>query len=185
MGTDIHGWVEVKRNEKYGWEAIIFISDFIHRNYDMFGCLFGVRNYAGFRPIAPDRGLPNDISWYVEKDYKEWYDDGAHSVTWITWKEIKSIDWEEEGESEDARVHVYIDGKYYYKFLWSNELTEEEWEKLSKQKKLVKGSTEYRLEKIKRREALTEDWELLFELMEFLAKKYGDENVRLVVWFDS
>jgi hypothetical protein len=27
-------------------------------DYAAFGCLFGVRNYAGFQPLAPDRGLP-------------------------------------------------------------------------------------------------------------------------------
>lgn len=32
---------------------------------------------------------------------------------------------------------------------------------------------------------VTEGWALLFRLMEVLAQQYGDENVRLVVWFDS
>ena len=32
---------------------------------------------------------------------------------------------------------------------------------------------------------VTPGWALLFRLMEVLAQHYGDENVRLVVWFDS
>lgn len=28
------------------------------RDYDSFGCLFGVTNFAGFEPVAAERGLP-------------------------------------------------------------------------------------------------------------------------------
>jgi len=30
------------------------------RDCDAFGCLFGVMNFAGFRPVAVGRGLPAD-----------------------------------------------------------------------------------------------------------------------------
>jgi len=187
MGCDIHGWVEVK--EKYGWASVICIDELIWRNYDMFGSLFGVRNYAGFRPIAPNRGFPEDASYITKRDYKGWGID-AHSATWITWKEIKEIDWEEEAEREDARIHVYKvreDGtlEYRHKFLWSSELTHEDYRILREKKELRKDNIVYKLEKIKRKDALSNDWKALFELMEVLAKRYGDENVRLVVWFDN
>jgi hypothetical protein len=37
---------------------------------------------------------------------------------------------------------------------------------------------------ITRREALSDQWQLLFALMQTLARHYGDDGVRLVVWFD-
>ena len=69
MGTDICGWVEVK----YGnmWWPIIKIDYLVNRNYDIFGCLFGVRNYANFKPIAPDRGLPEDVSSLVKEIFEK------------------------------------------------------------------------------------------------------------------
>ena len=32
------------------------------RDYDSFGCLFGVMNFAGFEPVAAERGLPEDVA---------------------------------------------------------------------------------------------------------------------------
>jgi hypothetical protein len=40
-----------------------------------------------------------------------------------------------------------------------------------------------RVEAISRREALGAECQMLFRLMEILAERYGDEYVRLVVWF--
>lgn len=36
-----------------------------------------------------------------------------------------------------------------------------------------------------RQEAQSEPWILLFDLMRRLAQDYGDDNVRLVVWFSA
>lgn len=60
MGTDIDGWVEIKGPR--GWVGVIRVGDIAGRNYDMFGCLFGIANYAHFRSLAHDRGLPADAS---------------------------------------------------------------------------------------------------------------------------
>src|SRR5437870_9162928 len=73
----------------------------------MFGCLFGVMNFANFRPIAPERGIPSDTSEEVSHDvlkFGEW----ARFPTWITWDEIKAIDWNEMGIKCDRRVHKYL-----------------------------------------------------------------------------
>ena len=70
MGTDISGVVECRPRwaregggEAASWEAALdlFLLD-VTRSYDAFGCLFGVRNHAGFRPFAADRGMPADAS---------------------------------------------------------------------------------------------------------------------------
>jgi hypothetical protein len=65
VGVDISGVVEVRPwaaepdlSSEVEWEAAISLDYLnISRDYDAFGCLFGVMNYAGFRPVAPARGL--------------------------------------------------------------------------------------------------------------------------------
>ena len=49
------------------------------------------------------------------------------------------------------------------------------------------GDTLYRAEKIRRRDAVPEDgeWKPVWTVMEALASQHGDDNVRLVVWFDN
>lgn len=108
MGTDITDWIEVKvppqpgylnDNDPWaGWTPLIRTTRLIERNYGMFGALFGVRNDYGFRPIAPDRGQPSDLS----RELDEWGEISAppwpFSPSWITWGEIKAIDWEELGD---------------------------------------------------------------------------------------
>ena len=186
MGVDIYGWVEVK--EKWGWEGIINVSDLLGRNYDMFGMLFDVKNYTGFEAIAPYRGLPNDASWITKRTYKEGgpYVFGA---TWVTWKELKEINWDEVSQDFDGRVHIYIvkeDGseEYVGKAWLTSALTVDEYKRIWNGEEVRKGNRIYRAERLCRKDILEEDWKILFELMEVLAKYYGDENVRLVVWFD-
>lgn len=161
MGVDIHGWVEVRRiyrdrwqwNMPADWIAVVAIGGLLARNYDMFGCMFGVQNPSKFVPIAPNRGFPDDPSLVVQDDIARLQRLIAtreiHSASWITWSEIKQVDW-----STPAQVSGPIG----------------------------LSSTDH---VAKRREAIERDWLLLFDVMRRLAREYGDENVRLVVWFDS
>src|SRR4051812_20794663 len=95
------------------WQAAISL-DFLNitRDYDAFGCLFGVMNYAGFRPVAADRGLPDDASPDVHRVYgAQRAHDPKHSAlwpTWISWSEISGIDWDDPAERADARLHEYV-----------------------------------------------------------------------------
>lgn len=200
MGTDIEGWVEYalpgpRSNEK-DWYAVIRVGSLASRNYDLFGCLFGVgvRNYAHFRPIAAGRGLPPDASSEMQEEYEKYAqfrlsgEDFAY--TWITWQEIKQIDWEEEAEEPDERPNVY-EREENGELTWLRkgavlrELSEEAWQTLRAGKTWEQEDQIFKLEKMKRKEALDGDWEwqLLFDMMALLAKAYGDENVRMVVHF--
>src|SRR5260370_10450860 len=99
MGTDILGWIECKERWSKGWFGVISLEGIATRHYDMFGCLFGVRNNARFKPIAPDRGLPIDssnavrkamaprynIEWNIIEDVAD--DPGIGGYTSITWQE--------------------------------------------------------------------------------------------------
>lgn len=178
MGTDIHGWVEVKGTER--WHGVIKIGYIIFRNYDMFGCLFGEKHVI-FEPVVPyGVKAPEDVSWEVIQD-----DEFSHrgSERSLTYKEIKNINWDE--ESIEDNPHVYVkDGFGDLRLVRGYEFSDSEYVKLNQEKVFEKGELIYKLEKIKRGECLTPDWMMLFEFMRKLAEEAGDENVRLVVWFD-
>ncbi|MEU8252371.1 hypothetical protein, partial [Nonomuraea sp. NPDC048916] len=101
MGTDIHGFVEC-RTWTHGldigesaWCAAISLSMLgVHRDYDAFDCLFGVRSSGDWRPIAADRGLPQDASETARAELAQW-GEAAFGVTWSGWEEVTAIDWDE------------------------------------------------------------------------------------------
>ncbi len=68
MGTDIHGWIEVKSPITEDWLAIVQVWPLIYRTYDMFGSLFGVKNRLHFRPVAANRGVPTDVSHEAQQE---------------------------------------------------------------------------------------------------------------------
>ncbi|WP_330295257.1 hypothetical protein [Streptomyces sp. NBC_00503] len=207
MGTDIHGFVECVDGEGEPWVAAIDISLLYHgRNYDAFGCLFGMRNFAGFRPLAEDRGIPEDASEGVRAEFAEWRYDG-HSATWIGWAELKRVDWSEPAEQVDARIHQYRrtpDGWVMSgKSAWDGRVAEVTGLSIERDPgRLFRyeahdwpEGTEwpdgddllYRVGRLTRRDAVALDgeWKPLWTVMETLAGLYGDENVRLTVWFDN
>lgn len=205
MGTDISGFLEYRAPQDdqepiwYCTHDLSSLNDV--RNYDAFGCLFGVRNYANFRPAAADRGFPTDASATVSARFAqltEWYgEDGFHSTTWITWAEVKAVDWEEPAEKPDSRLHQYRQTpnglRMTGKASWSGAFAEavglkagavREWPEGSE---WLVGDTLYRSVTICRRDAVTEtgEWQPVWEAMKELAAQHGDDNVRLVVWFDD
>jgi hypothetical protein len=192
MGCDIHGFVEVNQfpQQKNGWYAIIDIAHLVGRNYDMFGQLFGIRNYTGFKPIAPDRGVPKLLSWTVREELEKWDGDG-HSHTYLTLEDIEKINWDEESKEYDERVHIYKLDKngnredaVFAKAGWSSILDSHK-EELEKNKQVIVNDHLYIYEKEKREDALSTAWVCLFDLMRTLAKHYCKENVRMVIWFDN
>ncbi|WP_251021671.1 hypothetical protein [Streptomyces sp. ISL-98] len=81
MGTDIHGFIEVRNSHIdtsepddelflrwYPAMALEHVYD--DRSYDAFGCLFGVRNRA-FEPLAAQRGYPQDASRAAVRAFQE------------------------------------------------------------------------------------------------------------------
>jgi hypothetical protein len=187
MGTDINGWVEVleinpglRSPYHKQWVGLVKADNIVRRNYDMFGSLFGVANHTHLSPVVANRGLPGDLSEEVIDTYVRCEEDSV-APTWITWAEIKAIDWNE--EAVDGRPHQYKlnhDGQWNYAGKSAGSIvgrTEgDSW---------MVGETLYRIERIKRRDMLDARWQLLFDLMQRLAQEYGDEGIRLVVWFDQ
>ncbi|GAB7109400.1 hypothetical protein JCM4814A_77140 [Streptomyces phaeofaciens JCM 4814] len=191
MGTDINGVVECRptsglldaRHVRWGAAVDLrFLLD--QRDYDAFGCLFGVRNHAGFRPLAAGRGLPDDVSAETRRIREERVS-GAHDTTWIGWPELARVDWDEPAAEVDGRVHEYApapDGG---------------WTRVGKRLRPGHGRPEgdawtehgrlFRVARLTRRDAVPEDgdWAPVWTVMRTLAELHGGENVRLVVWFDS
>jgi len=203
VGCDIHGLVEVNWRGKYednyedaeeapvSWKcAIDNVGMWVGRSYDTFGLLFGVRDYANFEPVAPRRGLPDNLSSRAEERVeadRSW----SHSFTYISLKELNEIDWEETSEEADSRIRVYDENdELQFKAAGVGSLSDEEERKIRNGEEVVKELSngkiqKYRLEKMKRKDALSGAWEDLIDLMQSFGETYGEENVRLVVWFDN
>lgn len=98
MGCDIHGWIEIKRKER--WYQSVDIRSFINRHYAFFGAFFGVRNYMEFDPLFELRGAPSDMHWKTQSDLDE-YNGDAHSITHFYVDELDKIDFKKEHEYED------------------------------------------------------------------------------------
>lgn len=198
MGCDIHGWIEYN---KYGrWRPLVNIEMFFDRDYDLFGLLFGVRNYGNFKPVAEDRGLPEDISDVVKSEHDKWGLD-AHSESWIGWEEIGSINKDMVSEEADSRIHEYIMENGKWKFLSKatysanvaqalQEMTKAETKIWEKEGILIKGEWKYALEKLSAGEVLNsygiEKAQKFIDLAkECLGNKNNELKFRLVVWFDN
>lgn len=126
-----------------GWAALVRIDRLVERNYGMFGSLFGVRNDYGFRPISPTRGVPDDSPPELERWGEEPEPPWEGEPSWITWGEIRAIDWDERGDKPRPGEALGL----------------------------------------RRSDVLTPGWATALDLMEVLAKRFGDEGVRMAVWF--
>lgn len=191
MGTDIIGLIEFKERGKIKWRKLKNVGRLLDRNYDSFGCLFGVRNSCNFKPISYRRGVPDDCcdDAIEYKDNRK--DIGFHDQTYITLEEINNINWEEETEDYDERLSYFEkneNGIYKYKSksfinpdLWSGK----ERDLLEKEKKFEKGNYKFEYQKFKRKDVISNDWLEVFELMRKYANEYDidPKEIRLIVAF--
>jgi hypothetical protein len=210
MGTDIEGWVEardVNLKEVFDetlWLPLVRIGPLVERNYALFGSLFGARSLA-FRPIAPERGIPADASEEVKNEYTAKHSAYPEEVlwpSWITWQEIKAIDWDEITQDRTIWGYEYHkDANGEYRLVGSFSPAPASLSRVAQKLRLREedllaswregtqwaiGETVYRVEKTSRRHILEDGapgWQTLLRIMELLAGIYGDEGVRLVVWF--
>ncbi|MFD4244273.1 hypothetical protein ACFWP3_22140 [Streptomyces sp. NPDC058525] len=205
MSTDIWGFIECHRDyrdheaDSY-WHATIDLDHLkVPRNYDAFGCLFGVRDNEQFVPVAPDRGLPEDASNRVREGRETI---GGRSASWVSWAEIKQVDWDEESAGPDAYVHEYHrDPHGAWQFLHRHYSPPQRFVDLCGQpariamrpnrhfpegSQWVDGDRMFRVGRLKRRDAVPHDqWGPVWTVMRTLADLHGDDEVRLVVWFDD
>ncbi|MEV0396411.1 hypothetical protein [Polymorphospora rubra] len=197
MGTDIAGGVEIRPNGPGSpWLLTDAGVDDLLRNYDAFGLLFGVRNYAGFEPVSPGRGLPADASTELLalrlSDYE-------HDHTWVAWTELARIDWTAQAPRVDDRIHEYeltsdgpiIVGKAgHHGRAWravAGEDADPRGSSYPEGTQWRAADRMWRVERLCQGDVLRGDPLLraLLDTMRDLAERHGDDNVRLVVWFDS
>jgi hypothetical protein len=117
MGCDIHLYVE-KRTPSGQWKSVDKWKDcdyddgrkcvdyedsFYHdRNYRLFSILADVRNDdkghpSYLKPICQPKGIPDDASTAVAREYKHWEGD-AHSASWHTLEDLLAYDWTQVNE---------------------------------------------------------------------------------------
>lgn len=200
MGTDIHGWVEVQSKATDSWFPVIDVSSLVDRNYTLFSWLFGmklvgVKNRASdIKPLAPGRGLPQDVSEGAKADYEDAiskFPQEFHSATWITWAEIQSINWDEVVEDRILRFRIGKPANTWVES-WKDDFLEvyaDHWQgdadDLKPGHTWEHGQYSYRVEATRRRDVLEGGWALLFRLLEVLATSYDANDIRMVVWFDN
>lgn len=75
-----HKWVcvpeEVMKKKESGEYTAVeeWLEVFDDRDYDLFGWLADVRNYADVPVLGCEEGLPYDVSDYVNMECEEWYE---------------------------------------------------------------------------------------------------------------
>ena len=176
MGTDIHGWVEV--NSLIGWYAVVNAGWLLDRDYRMFGSLFGVRNNTEFTPLASLRGLPENATAEARRVFGD--SESYHSLTYITLRELRSVDWDElaldgrasgreNGDSEvcEATVLEKTDPRRIDGATWEE------------------GKIVFSVKAVSRKESLGASGNLVLNLMETLSARYSEDEIRLVVYFDN
>ncbi|WP_127508126.1 hypothetical protein [Actinoplanes solisilvae] len=206
MGTDIYGVIEVCDPARVA--AFDYVDGLWVRcmdlyplypgsDYSAFGCLFGIRNWNRWEPVAEGRGLPSDVSQVVRTEYEEdaRLDGAIHGSTWVSWSELRDLDMK---AGPDARGTLTINEESsalwrYYRIddHWPDEVREEfgpmerppaetpygGWQR---------GKTTFGYTATTRLDVLGPGtgWEHVFAVLRALGQRFGDDGVRLVVWFD-
>ena len=109
MGCDIHALME-KRDKELEWYWINKGDPEIGRDYEMFAVLANVRNYDNLPFISEPKGKPEDCSDGF-KGLLEYWGSDAHSTSWLTLKELKEFDVDQEYESENLILSKDEKGK--------------------------------------------------------------------------
>ncbi|MFJ5924421.1 hypothetical protein ACIQF6_17665 [Kitasatospora sp. NPDC092948] len=208
MSTDIHGGIEFHHpgvdTDYYDGEPWVLAMNlwplYDRTDHDAFGCLFGVRNDAGFRPLAADRGLPPDLSSGLRPWMQPAVDAGDyHGATWVGWAEIARLD--------PAATPVHHTGR----LTWSSassppsphrqRLVPDQWppdvldavgpppvdlDRSAHPTEWTSGDLRCRYEPLTAAHLLgsTSHWPHVFAVMQALAGRFGEDGVRLVAAFD-
>ncbi|MFI9152346.1 hypothetical protein [Streptomyces sp. NPDC053367] len=207
MGTDIYGGVEFRHpyagTEDYDGEPWVTAMDlwplYDETDHTAFGLLFGVRNHAGFQPLAPGRGLPGDLSSAMRSRLASWVARGElDGASWVSWGELASLDPATRAEHFVGRVtwHEKSRPSTLHRRLVSHEWPSEvlsvvgvppvEARSGSEPAEWTTGDLVCAYEPLTAGAVLgpKTHWPHVFAVMKALAGRFGDEAVRLVVAFD-
>ncbi|KYG10328.1 hypothetical protein BE21_12670 [Sorangium cellulosum] len=183
--AQIYGAVEFQIESE--WYDVVNISSLLLQHYDLNGCLFGVDNYAEFVPLFANRGVPTDCSANLMQKISSYSDDDSWP-SWVLYSELICVNWEECALSRDYRISEYVvndDGSEIFVTKWINKIGYD-WvrEALESQQETRSGHRVFRRPVLRRADAIDgTNFDLLMKLMACLAERFGDDGVRLVVWF--
>ncbi|MGK5627116.1 hypothetical protein [Streptomyces sp. URMC 123] len=209
MGTDVYGCVEVRNpsadEDWYEWPPWVRAMDlyplYEQQDYASLGCLFGVRNAAGWDPIAAGRGLPPDVSPAFEEEFERTraLDPAVHSPTWVTWAELSEVDMDATPRGtrgalvlRDTRSPARED-RYWIADAWPPAVVNRLGPSLADGRPAdtpygtwTVGTTQVTYRRFTRRDAIGPGtgWDHVFAVMRALAPRFGPDGVRLVVYFD-
>jgi hypothetical protein len=217
MGTDIHCFAE--RRSAAGWEPCYDLNSttdeersFLpfycgqERNYELFALLAGVRRLTneGFQPIAPVRGLPEDLSPAVREVALSQDGMWGHNHTWLSLQELLAYPWQE--TKRTVRVHVDAAGFCQFRdqgrpnrgfsFLCEGSLCATgsgTWRKpvLISNEEMERLIREGQETEAKFTEVIFEEpvasycYYFLSETLPLLSSLASPEDVRIILWFDS
>ncbi|MFF4852467.1 hypothetical protein [Streptomyces sp. NPDC001194] len=202
MGTDMHGFIECRDEDDRRWNGAIDIAHLYDgRSYAAFGALFGVRDATSFRPLAEYRGLPADVSPESLAGFASWSPDAA-GASWITWAELAAADWDEAANEVDDCVHEFRRGPEGTWEMHGRNTGLDRFAELARPAapealyragrtypdgtEWLDGDRLFRVGRLRRKDAVLDgEWGAVWSVMRTLASRYGDEGVRLVVWFDG
>jgi hypothetical protein len=207
VSTDIYGGIEFRHpgvdTDYYDGEPWVTAMDlwplYDQSDYAAFGCLFGVRNYAGFRPLAADRGLPPDLSGSLRAKLASLLEAGElHGATWVSWTEITRLD--------PASTPDHYTGRLTWSTvslpsLLHQQLVPDQWppvvldavgspplslDRSAHLTEWTSGDLHCRYEPLTAGSLLGNgsQWPHVFAVMKALADRFGEDEVRLVVAFD-
>lgn len=209
MGTDVYGCIEIRHpnadEDWFEWEPWQRCMDLYPLydgcDYAAFALLFGVRNHQGWEPLAGRRGLPVDVSAATRADFEEARrtDAAVHSPTWVSWAELARADLAASPTGLRGVVLLrdragYTESRFWIGEQWGSE------ELLRRMGPRVGGRSPAELPfgewsvgttRVTYRPFALGDaigpgtgWEHVFAVMAALAGRFGDDGVRLVVYFD-
>jgi hypothetical protein len=146
--------------------------------------------------VSAGRGLPEDASADLLNLRLA---DSEHGHTSAAWAQLARIDWSEQAPRVDDRIHVYKLTSEGPVLIGKASDHGRAWRALAGEHADPRGSTYpegtewraaetmWRVERLSHGDVLRSDPPLgaLLDTMRALAERHGDDNVRLVVWFDS
>lgn len=188
-GMRMQGWIEARYQEgaRWWWQPVVSLATSLRReSAAALGLFFGISNGAGWNPVAPARGLPEDISPRARQDYTRAGD--AFGATWALWSELRAVSPETEARAFSPWISEYehVGGQAYrfvQRFTGASFLTAEEEARLAAGEEVWRHGLVYRRQRLRAREVLTPEWQSLFRELNTIAAHAGDEGVRVVVWF--
>ena len=102
MCCNIHLHTEVKINGVWHHYSCLYV----HRNYQVFAKMAGVKNDGSIIPIVPPRGLPEDATDLTLFNNQHWGKDG-HDHSWLSAEEITQLVEYVDGELKLPDKHGY------------------------------------------------------------------------------